>query len=86
MKVSLPIIETERLLLREIQERDMFDMFEYARLSYVGPVAGWEPHSSVEYTKDVIKQYRRKYTYGQLGVFAVVLKENGKNLFMFYKF
>lgn len=78
MKVSLPIIETERLLLREIQERDMFDMFEYARLSYVGPVAGWEPHSSVEYTKDVIKQYRRKYTYGQLGVFAVVLKENGK--------
>lgn len=78
MKVQLPIIETERLILREIHECDIYDMHEYARLSYIGPIAGWEPHTSLDYTKDVIKQYRRKYQYGQLGVFAVCLKENGK--------
>lgn len=78
MRNSLPEIETNRLLLREINEKDMYDMFEYAHLPYVGPVAGWEPHSSVAYTKDVIDVYRKKPHYGQLSVFAIVLKDTGK--------
>lgn len=78
MQNSLPILETPRLILREICDKDAKDMFEYAKLSYIGPVAGWEPHSSVSYTKDVIKAFNRKKYYGQLGVFAVILKSENK--------
>ena len=78
MKVSLPVLETERLILREINEYDAYDMFEYAQLPYIGPEAGWEPHTSISYTREVISAYRRKKQYGQLGVFAVILKENMK--------
>jgi len=77
-KSNLPVLETNRLILREIEEKDIYDMFEYASLPYVGPVAGWEPHPSLSYTKSIIKMFRNKYQYGQLGVFAIVLKETGK--------
>lgn len=77
-RISLPILETKRLILREIEEKDVYDMFAYASLPIVGPVAGWEPHTSLSYTKSVIKMFRNKYQFGQIGVFAVVLKENMK--------
>lgn len=78
MRINMPEIETNRLILREISERDIYDMYEYARLPFIGPVAGWEPHDSLAYTKNVINTYRKKTQYGQLGVFAVILKENRK--------
>ena len=78
MRIELPIIETERLVLREISEYDYVDMYEYAHLDYIGPVAGWEPHTDFKYTKDVINAYRKKKFMGQLGVFAVILKSENK--------
>ena len=78
MKGYLPVIETERLFLREIEQGDAYDMYEYAHLPFVGPTAGWEPHQSLNHTREVIDLYRRKKTYGQLGVYAIVLKESGK--------
>lgn len=77
-RTNLPIIETKRLILKEIEEDDALDMFEYASLPSVGPVAGWQPHTSLGVTKSVIKMYRNKYQYGQIGVFAVHLKDTGK--------
>lgn len=74
----LPVIYTDRLILREIDQCDAYDMYEYAHLPFVGPIAGWEPHISLNYTRDVINHYRQKKTYGQLGVYAIVLKENNK--------
>lgn len=78
MNSRLPLFETERLILREINLDDCFDMYEYAKLPYIGPNAGWEPHTSISYTKEVIKTFNKKPQYGQLGVFAIVLKENNK--------
>lgn len=78
MNAKLPIIETERLILREVSDKDVLDMFEYASLPDFGPVAGWEPHQTIQDTKEVIRIYKNKRIYGQLGVFAVVLKENNK--------
>lgn len=75
---NLPIITTPRLILREINETDVLDMFEYARLPYVGPNAGWQPHRTPNDTKATIKLFQSKKKYGQLGVFAMVLKENNK--------
>lgn len=75
---DLPIIETSRLLIREISMSDVNDMFEYAKMPIVGPVAGWEPHRHINDTKNIIQMFRDKKKYGQLGVFAIILKEEYK--------
>ena len=59
-------IETERLILRGWQLRDVNDLYEYAKDPNVGPMAGWEPHSSKEVSLDAVcysilkSDYRRK--------------------------
>lgn len=75
---KLPIIETKRLILREIRIDDCIDMFEYASLPGFGPVAGWQPHRSIDETKSIIKLFIDKKKYGQLGTYAIVLKEENK--------
>lgn len=74
----LPIFETERLIVREIRDEDYIDMYEYASLSYIGPKAGWEPHSNYDHTRLIIKMFRNKYKFNQLGVFAIILKSDNK--------
>ncbi|MDD3170900.1 MAG: GNAT family protein [Bacilli bacterium] len=78
MSKNLPVLETERLILREIEDIDCFDMYEYACLPNVGPSAGWEPHPNLTHTRNIIKLFKGKIDYGQLGVFAIVLKETKK--------
>lgn len=73
-----PILETKRLVLRELKISDAKDMFEYAHLPEIGPMAGWEPHPNISHTKSVIQMYHEKKRFGQLGVFAIILKENKK--------
>lgn len=75
---SLPIINTPRLILREIEVRDTLSMFEFANLPNVGPTAGWQPHSSISETRQIIKMFQSKKKYGQPGVFAIILRENNK--------
>lgn len=67
-------IETERLILRSIVDKDAADIFEYAREINVGPNAGWEPHENIEETKEIMKQI----FIDQPNVFGMVLKANNK--------
>ena len=78
MNTKLPVIETKRLILREIQLNDCYDMFEYANLNDFGPMAGWQPHRTVGETRQIIQLFLDKVKYGQLGTFAVILKEENK--------
>lgn len=78
MRVELPVLETNRLILREIDFCDQNHMFEYAQLDSVGPIAGWAPHRTLQDTKTIIQMFRDKKKYGQLGVFAVILKQENK--------
>ena len=78
MNTKLPVIESKRLILREIELSDANDMFEYACLPLFGPTAGWQPHRSLSDTQTVIKLFRDKKKYGQLGTFAIILKEENK--------
>lgn len=66
------ILTTERLLLRPWKESDAEELYRYARDPRVGPIAGWEPHTSVEYSRQVIRD-----ELSGPGNFAVVLKETG---------
>ena len=74
----LPTIETERLILRNIQKEDAFDMYEYARTTLVGPKAGWAPHNSVYETTAVISLFIQQAQRTGLGVYAIILKETNK--------
>ena len=74
----LPIIKTERLILRNIAMGDVDDMYEYARTSLVGPTAGWKPHGSTYETKSVIASFLGNQARGDLGVWSIVVKETGK--------
>lgn len=67
------ILETERLLLRPWQEKDAEDLYLYAKDPLVGPIAGWPPHTSIENSREIIKN-----VLSAPGTYAIVLKETRK--------
>ena len=64
--------ETERLILRPWMESDATDLYEYAKDPRVGPAAGWPVHTSVENSRDIIRN-----VLSAPETYAVVLKETG---------
>lgn len=66
-------IETERLILRPFTQDDAEDVFDYAKDSRVGPIAGWPPHGDLEESREIIRT-----VFSPDEVFAIVLKDNGK--------
>ncbi len=51
------ILETERLLIRNVSAEDADDIFEYAQDADTGPRAGWPPHTTIEDTKKVMEKW-----------------------------
>ncbi len=49
------VIKTQRLILRPWQETDAQSLYEYAKDPAVGPVTGWQVHTSVENSLEIIK-------------------------------
>ncbi len=69
-KISLMIFKTDRLLLRPWVESDARCLYHFAKNPNIGPIAGWPPHESVEYSLNIIKTiFSKKETY------AVVLND-----------
>ena len=66
------ILETERLLLRPWKEEDAEECFKYAKDSRIGSSAGFPAHTSVENSREVIKNVLMKPE-----TYAIVLKETG---------
>lgn len=66
-------LETERLTLRPFTQEDAADLYEYAKDPWVGPAAGWQPHKSVEESREIIGS-----VFSAPNVFAVVDKPSGK--------
>ena len=66
-------IETERLILRAWTPEDAPGMFEYAKSPLVGPAAGWEPHQSIEDTKQYLASAIKEDE-----TWAVTLKPEGR--------
>ena len=67
------ILTTDRLVLRPWEESDAESLYEYAKDDRVGPIAGWPVHTSVENSRDIIRDIL-----SAPGTFAVCLKEDGK--------
>ena len=66
-------LETERLVLREWEERDAQSLYEYAKDPDVGPIAGWPAHTSIDESRQVISS-----VFSATETYAVCLKENNK--------
>lgn len=67
------VLETERLLLRPWQEADAESLYKYAKDPAVGPIAGWQVHTSVENSREIIKE-----VLSGPETYAVVLKDTGE--------
>lgn len=50
-------IRTERLTLRPFKESDLQDFYEYAKVDGVGQMAGWQPHESIEVTREILNHF-----------------------------
>jgi len=66
-------LQTKRLILRAWQENDAESLYEHAKNPNIGPIAGWQPHTSVENSREIIKD-----VLSANGTYAIVLKETGK--------
>ena len=66
------VLETERLILRPWNESDADECFKYAKDPAVGPAAGWPVHTSVENSRQVIREILMVPE-----TYAIVLKDTG---------
>ena len=66
------MLETNRLILRPWREDDAEDLYRYASDPEVGPPAGWQPHTSVENSREIIRT-----VLSAPETYAVCLRENG---------
>ena len=85
---SLPVLETERLLLRPLRNRDAKDIFTYASDPEVARYVLWSPHRSVAETRGYIRYIRALYRRGLPASWAVTLRDSGRVIgtvgFMWY--
>ncbi|MGI6342465.1 MAG: GNAT family N-acetyltransferase [Bacteroidales bacterium] len=66
-------LQTKRLILRAWQESDAEALYKYAKNPNIGPITGWQPHTSVENSREIIKN-----VLSAPETYAVVLKETGE--------
>lgn len=67
------IINTPRLILRPWQDADAESLFKYACDPEIGPIAGWQPHISVDDSLNIIRT-----VFAAPETYAVVLKSSGE--------
>ncbi len=75
---DIPMLETERLVLRGMRGQDAEDMYEYASRSEVTEFLLWSEHKSLSYTKEYLKYIESRYSVGDFYDWAVTLKDSGK--------
>ncbi|MEK9196669.1 GNAT family protein [Lysinibacillus halotolerans] len=75
---DLPILETERLILRKITLDDLEEMFHYCSNDEVTKYLVWDTHKTIEDTKAFIDFSLKRYKAHQLSPWGIVDKENKK--------
>ncbi|MDI7743123.1 GNAT family protein [Lysinibacillus fusiformis] len=75
---DLPVLETERLILRKVTVDDAEDMFSYASNEEVTKYVTWNPHKTLTDTKEFINLIISKYESSQVAPWGIEYKANGK--------
>jgi ribosomal-protein-alanine N-acetyltransferase len=79
LKLNVPVIETQRLILRPIKVEDAQDLFEYASDEEVVRLLSWTRHENVQRSEASIRDYF--LTRPEKGIpeaYAIVYKKNNK--------
>lgn len=74
----LPVLETKRLLLRPLNEKDLYDVNEYASREEVSRYLRWTPHLNLRETKGYLEFLQKRYRKGQHADWGIILKSSGK--------
>ncbi|WP_054957494.1 GNAT family N-acetyltransferase [Paenibacillus dakarensis] len=86
---DLPVLETERLILRKITMDDAEDMFLYASDDEVSRFVPWETHRTIENTLGYISFVVERYENKTIAPWGIEYKENGRMIgtvdFVFWK-
>lgn len=75
---DMPVLETDRLVLRKLTRDDAADLFEYASVPEVSKFLPWDTHETEQHTKDFIETSIEYYESGQLAPWGIALKSNDK--------
>jgi [ribosomal protein S5]-alanine N-acetyltransferase len=75
---DLPSLETERLLLRQLEMRDAEDMFEYALDRELAIMGLWLPFDKLEDSYDDLKETLEQYDQANIMDWAIELKSEQK--------
>ncbi|MDQ6420594.1 GNAT family protein [Paenibacillus sp. LHD-117] len=75
---DLPVLETERTLLRKITMADAYDMFEYCSDEAVSEYTTWYAHKTLEDTKVFIERVLHAYGNSDIGPWGIVDKQTSK--------
>lgn len=75
---DIPILETNRLILRGFGENDIDDVFEYASIYKVTEYLPWETHQTIDDTKAFLQITKENFTKHDNIDFAIVLKSENK--------
>ena len=75
---DIPVLETERLLLRKLSMRDVNDVFEYASVPEIALHVMWNHHRSVADSMHFIRAVLLQYQNGTPSPWGIVYKENNK--------
>lgn len=75
---NMPIIETERLILRKLTIEDAADMFEYASEPLVSQFVPWEVHKSIEDSREFLRFILNGYEKNNKLTWAIELKSEQK--------
>lgn len=75
---QLPTIESERLILRKLEQTDTEDMFEYASDPVVSRFMPWQVHQATDDTREFIDFIRKGYEDHKQLTWAIELKSENK--------
>lgn len=75
---DLPILETDRLLLRKITVEDAEDMFVYGSDAEVSTYVTWNQHQTLPETKEFIEFILNQYEAGRIAPWGIEYKETGR--------
>ena len=75
---NMPILETERLILRRIVPSDLEDVYAYSSDPSVPRYLLWYPHSSRKQTAQYLKLIDKKYKKAEFYDWGVVIKSDNR--------
>ncbi len=75
---SLPVLKTERLVLRKLTQDDLLDVNEYASDEKISRYLRWTPHLNLHETKGYIEFMQKRYRKGLHAEWGVVIASTGK--------